>query len=260
MTTSSPSIRVLIVDDEPLARRGIAVRLRKQLDIAVVGQCESGEEALTSILSLKPDLVFLDIQMHDINGIEVLRSLRAEEMPCVIFVTAYDEYAISAFELHALDYVLKPIDEERFTAALNHARQLVTLRQQQKVYLRFDRLLKTHLQRDQTGPVKQFTIRNGNRAFLVQANEIDWIEAVGDYAGLHVRGRTHLLRETIQTLEAVLDSWDFLRIHRSTIVRLDRAVDLLKLPNRECEVTLNDGTKLRVSRSYSKKMRDRFGR
>ena len=258
MTGCSRQIRVLIVDDEPLARRGIALRLREQIDISIVGQCESGEDAVTSILSLKPDLVFLDIQMHDINGIEVLRSLRAEEMPCVIFVTAYDEYAISAFELHALDYVLKPIEEERFTAALNHARQHVTLRQQQKSYLRFDKLLNTHFQKDQTGPVNRFTIRDSNQVFFVQAEEIDWIEAVGDYVGLHVGGRTHLLRETIQTLEAVLDSRDFLRIHRSTIVRLDRAVHLQKLPNRECTLTLNDGTTLRVSRSYSKTLRELF--
>ncbi len=251
-------IRVLIVDDEPLARRGIAVRLRDQTDVIVVGECETGEDAVKSILNLKPDLVFLDIQMQDINGIEVLRSLSSEEIPCVIFVTAYDEYAISAFELHALDYVLKPIDDERFAAALSHARQHVMLRQQQKFYSRLDKLLRSHSQKEGTGPVNRFAIRDGNRMSFVHTEEIDWIEAVGDYVGLHVGGRTHLLRETIHAMEAVLDRREFLRVHRSTIVRLDRALHIQILPNRECTLTLNDGTSLRVSRSYSKALRDLF--
>jgi two-component system LytT family response regulator len=251
-------IRVLIVDDEPLARRGIAVRLRDQIGIIVVGECENGEDALTAILSLKPDLVFLDIQMQDINGIDVLRSLSSEEMPCVIFVTAYDGYAISAFELHALDYVLKPIDDERFAAALSHARQHVTLRQQQKFHIRLDKLLRSHSQQEGIGPVDRFAIREGNRITFVRTEEIDWIEAVGDYVGLHVGRRTHLLRETIHALEAVLDRREFLRIHRSTIVRLDRGVQVQTLPNRECTLTLNDGTSLRVSRSHSKTLRDLF--
>ncbi len=248
MKARASKIKVLIVDDEPLARRGIAIRLRNELDIIVQGECESGGEAVKFIRHSKPDLVFLDVQMPGMNGIDVLRSLNGDEVPCAIFVTAYDEYAIDAFELHALDYVLKPIEDDRFTATLNHARQSIALRQQQIFYSRLDKLLQSHSQRDGTGHLTRFS--------FIQAEEVDWIEAVGDYAGLHVGKRIYLLRETLQTLEVLLNQNEFLRIHRSAIVRIDRVARIETLPNRDCALTLQDGSLLRVSRTYSKALRD----
>lgn len=250
------NVRVLIVDDEPLARRGVSLRLAEHPDITVIGECSSGEEAVKAILAHKPDLVFLDIQMPGMCGIDVLRVLPAGSVPCIIFLTAYDEYALAAFEVQALDYLLKPIDNVRFLVSLERARRLLALKQQDALHSRFEKLLELHADRNDSGPSKRFAIRNGNQVTFVQSSEIDWIEAVGDYAGLHVGKKMHLLREPLHLLETRLDRSEFLRIHRSSIVKLDRITRIEPLANRDCRLTLSDGTHLRVSRTYSKPLHD----
>ena len=248
------TIKVLIVDDEPLARRGVALRLRDHPDMTVVGEATNGQEAIQSITSLQPDLVFLDVQMPGIGGLDVLRSLPPRSVPCIIFLTAYDEYALAAFEVQALDYLLKPIDGERFAASLDRARRVLTLERQELLHDRLQKLLDQHAERN--GAVQQFAIRTGNHVAFIRTEQIDWIEALGDYAGLHVSGKRHLLRESLHSLETRLDRTRFLRIHRSAIVQLDRITRLDSSANRDCHLTLRDGRALRVSRTYSKALRD----
>jgi len=256
MNEPALNIRVLIVDDEPLARRGVALRLEGHTDMEIVGECEDGEEAIKCILRLKPTLIFLDIQMPGISGIDVLRSLPPGSISCIVFLTAYDEYAVAAFEVQALDFLLKPIDDERFVATLDRARRALALQQQEVFYGRIHKLLELHSERDGTTPVRRFAIRSGHQVAFVPSEEIDWIEAIGDYAGLHVGNKTHLLRETLNSLEDQLDSNRFLRIHRSTIVQLDRVSRIDTRANRDCCLTLRDGILLRVSRTYSKPLRE----
>jgi len=242
--------RVLIIDDEPLARRGVAIRLAEYPNMSVVGEGASGEEALSLIPRLKPDLIFLDIQMADMNGIDVLRSLPPRTVPAVIFLTAFDEYAVAAFEVQALDYLLKPLDDERFACAIERANRLLDLEQQEHFQARLSGLLQLH---DEQGrvPAKRFAVRKGNHVSFVQATDIDWVGASGDYAGLHVGGKVHLIHQTLNVLEGKLDPKEFIRIHRSTIVQLDRIARIDALANRDCELTLRNGTMLRVSRTYS---------
>jgi two-component system LytT family response regulator len=240
------TIKVLIVDDEPLARKGVALRLREQADVEIVGMCSNGKQAIQRISELQPDLVFLDIQMPLMGGIEVLRALpENEDQPVIIFLTAYDEHALEAFEVQALDYLLKPIDDMRFSLAVDRARRLIALKQQNEVYSR-------------EGGVrfKRFVIRNGKDLTFVETATIDWIEAAGDYVQLHVGEKTYLIRESLNTLERVLDREDFLRIHRSSMIRLDRVARVSALPNRDGFLTLQNGISLRVSRSYSKALKE----
>jgi len=245
---------VLIVDDEPLARRGVALRLQPHNDLEVIGECANGREALAAILQRKPDLVFLDIQMPLMNGIEVVRSLPSGFEPFIIFLTAFDQYVMRAFEVHAIDYLLKPVDDLRFTASLNHARRVLGAKSTPE----YNERLQTLLSNKQTAPreeLRELTIRVGKQVHFVPIDEIDWIEAHGDYARIHVGIRTHLIRESLNTLEGRLDTSVFLRIHRSAIVRLNRIASVSSLPNRDCAVTLRNGTSLRVSRTYSDHVR-----
>ena len=235
------TIRVLIVDDEPLARKGIALRLQEESDIEVVGMCSNGRQAIQRISELQPDLVFLDIQMPLMSGIELLRALPVETVPAIIFLTAYDEHALEAFEVQALDYLLKPIDDKRFVIAVERARRLIALKRQNPLQ-----------GREAAERLKRFVIRNGKDLTFVETANVDWIEAAGDYAELHVGEKTHLIRESLNTLETMLERGDFLRIHRSSIVRLDRIVRVAALPNRDGYLTLRNGKSLRVSRSYSR--------
>lgn len=243
---------VLIVDDEPLARRGVMLRLQSHSDFEVVGECSNGQDAIHFITNNKPDLVFLDIQMPVMNGIEVMRSLNPEALPFVIFLTAFDQYVMRAFEVHAIDYLLKPVDDARFNASLNHARRILGA-QQAATYSR--RLQAALNKKPEPEPFRQLAIRVGRLVRFVSISDIDWIEAQGDYAEIHVGARTHLIRESLNTLAERLDPEDFLRIHRSAIVRLNRIAGVVSLPNRDCTVTLHNGTSLRVSRSYSHHLR-----
>lgn len=243
---------VLIVDDEPLARRGVVLRLQSHRDLEVVGECSNGQDAIRFITNNKPDLVFLDIQMPVVNGIEVMRSLSPEALPFVIFLTAFDQYVMRAFEVHAIDYLLKPVDDARFNASLNHARRILGAHQA-AAYNR--RLQAAFDKKPAPEPFRKLAIRIGKMVRFVSISDIDWIEAQGDYAEIHVGTRTHLIRESLNTLAERLDPEDFLRIHRSAIVRLNRIAGVVSLPNRDCTVTLHNGTSLRVSRSYSDHLR-----
>jgi len=244
-------VRVLIVDDEPLARDGIRSRLEAFPEITILGDCEEGESAIQAIQTQSPDLVFLDVQMPGLSGFDVLRCLPKDRMPLIIFLTAYDQYALEAFEVHAHDYLLKPIDSARFVEAVNRAQRQIELHRADKLEDRLARLLGDH--RDF---VQRFTIRMGSRITFVNTDEIDWIEAAGDYATLHVGKRALPLRETFNSLENRLDPDRLIRIHRSTIVQTSRIRDLQTIPNRELRLRLLDGTELKVSRTY----RDRLDR
>lgn len=245
-------MRALIVDDEPLARSGVAVRLGKFPDIEIVGECGDGPSAVENILQHSPDVVFLDVQMPGMDGFEVLRSLPAKDLPSVIFLTAYERHALRAFEVHALDYLLKPLDDERFARAVGRARQVQDTDSKIRMSERILRLLGASAGKY----VSRFPVRTGSRIQVVLAEDIDWIAAAGDYAELHCGGRHHLLRETMNSLEEKLDPSRFLRIHRSRIVRLTCVRELHAIDNREYLVKLSDGSEHRSSRSYADRLAD----
>ena len=245
-------MRALIVDDEPLARQGVALRLRRFKDIEIIGECGDGPSAVTSIVDLSPDIVFLDVQMPGMDGFEVLRALPKENLPGVIFLTAYEQHALRAFEVHALDYLLKPVDDDRFAAAVERARKLVDSASRTQIA---ERILEM-LARNSEKYASRFTVRTGSRIQIVLAEDTDWIGAAGDYAELHVRGRSHLLRETMNLLEQQLDPAKFLRIHRSRIVRKACIVELRGIENREYMVKLSDGSEHRSSRTYASQLEE----
>jgi len=240
-------VRALIVDDEPLARRGVILRLGKHKDVEVVGECGDGESAVQRILELSPDVVFLDVQMPGMDGFEVLRALPSGNLPAVVFLTAYEQHAVRAFEVHALDYLLKPVDDERFTAAVERVRQRMSASSRMKMA---DRLIQM-LEQTTGKYVSRFTVKTGTRIQVVPVDEILWIGAAGDYAELHAGNRAHLLRETMNVLEEKLDPAKFMRIHRSRIVRTDGIVELHSIENREFTVKLSDGSEHRSSRTYA---------
>ena len=240
-------MRALIVDDEPLARSGVAVRLSKFPDVEVVGESGDGPSAVEKILQLSPDVVFLDVQMPGMDGFEVLRALPSEDLPLVIFLTAYEQHALRAFEVHALDYLLKPLDDERFARAVQRARQVQDTNSKIRMSERLLRLLGENFGRY----VSRFPVRTGVRIQVVLTDDIEWIAAAGDYVELHFGGRHHLLRETMNSMEQKLDPAKFLRIHRSRIVRSTCVRELQALDNREYLVKLSDGSEHRSSRSYA---------
>lgn len=239
--TAPTGIRVLVVDDEPLARANILHLLRSNADVDILGECDSATAALDAIRMQKPDLVFLDVRMPEYDGFDILEMLGAEAPPAVIFVTAYDQYALKAFDTGALDYLLKPFNNARFARALERAKERIALRR--VVPARMDRL----------------TIKNAGSVTFLPASEIDWIEAADYYASLHVGPKTHLLRRSMNDLESDLDPAQFCRIHRSTIVNLDRVRELRFDSDAEYELVLADGTKLRLSRRYRKDLQARLG-
>ncbi len=245
-------MRALIVDDEPLARRGVALRLNKSRDIEVVGECGDGPSAIGKILELSPDVVFLDVQMPGMDGFEVLRALPCDSLPLVIFLTAYEQHAVRAFEVHALDYLLKPVDDERFTRAVERAREVHESGSRLQMAERILRLVDANSAKY----VSRFPVRIGARLHIVLTEDIEWIASAGDYAELHGRGRSHLLRESMNALEHKLDPTQFLRIHRSRIVRANCIRELHAIDNREYVVTLLDGSEHRSSRTYADRLCD----
>lgn len=245
-------MRALIVDDEPLARRGVSLRLRKFVDIEIVGECGDGLSAVEKILDLSPDIVFLDVQMPGMDGFEVLRALPKDNLPAVIFLTAYEQHALKAFEVHALDYLLKPVDDQRFAAAVDRARKLADSASKTRMAERILQMLGG----DSEKYISRFTVRTGSRIQIVLADDVDWIGSAGDYAELHVRGRSHLLRETMNSLEQKLDPAKFLRIHRSRIIRKACIVELRGIENREYVVKLSDGSEHRSSRTYADRLEE----
>jgi len=244
-------MKVLIVDDEPLARRGVRVCLRKMSDLEVIGEASSGCEALRKIEELKPDLVFLDVQMPGMSGLEVADSLDAATSPLIIFLTAYDEFALRAFSVHAVDYILKPIHDARFIEAVEIARQRCSEKQAGAMMSNIRLLLGARSIEQGVGRYpEKIAAKTGNRTFYVSIDEVDWVEAAGDYVALHAGSRTHLIRETMEGLERQLDPLKFVRIHRSTIVARKQIRQLRSLPTRDASIILMDGTELRASRRY----------
>jgi two-component system, LytTR family, response regulator len=244
-------VRALIVDDERLARRGVVLRLRKFKDVEIVGECADGLSAVQKIVELSPDVVFLDIQMPGMDGFEVLRALPKESLPNVVFLTAYEKHALRAFEVHALDYLLKPVDDERFAAAVSRVRKLGDSASRIRMAERILRMLG----RDSERYASRFVVRVGSSIRIVHVEDTDWIGAAGDYAELHVRGRSHLLRETMISLEQKLDPEMFLRVHRSRIVRTACIIELSAIDNGEYLIKLTDGSQHRSSRTYADKVR-----
>jgi two-component system LytT family response regulator len=237
----SARIRTLVVDDEPLARSNVTVLLRHDSDIEIVGECGSGREALAEIRTRKPDLVFLDIQMPECDGFDVVERLGTDLPSAFVFITAYDQYALKAFEAGALDYLLKPFDNARFVHALSRAKERVT--------------------QNKKAPSKtgRFIIKGTGQIVFVNIAEIDWIEAADYYACLHVGQKSHLLRRRMSELEQELDRMTFCRIHRSSIVNLSRVRGLELNSDGEYEVVLDGGPRLRLSRRYRKQLQSRLG-
>jgi two-component system LytT family response regulator len=250
-------IRVLIVDDEPPARERIRALLADESDIAIAGECESGLAAVESIKNLDPDLVFLDVQMPGLDGFGVVDAL-GDSLPVLVFVTAYDAYAVRAFEVHALDYLLKPFDRERFRATLDRARTALS-----------ERSPGNQLAGEAApigeadagkAPLRRLLAKRDGRLIVLKAAEIDWIESSANYASLHVGKETYLVRETMQSLEGRLDPAQFLRIHRSTIVNLDRVQEIEPYFHGDYIVRLADGQRLTLSRTYRDRLQKHFGR
>jgi two-component system, LytTR family, response regulator len=239
-------LRTLIVDDEPWARRRIAALLEGVSDVEVVGECASGAEAVAAIEEQAPDVVFLDVQMPEFDGFDVLQAVGPDRMPLVVFATAHDEYAVRAFEAHALDYLLKPFDDERLRRALDRAREELAKRQ-----VPADRLqaLVESLRRDRRY-LQRLVVRARGRVVFLRAAEVDWIEAAANYATLHVGASEYLVRDTVASLESKLDPEQFLRIHRSTIVNLDRVSGVSAWVRGEQALALKDGTRLTVGRAF----------
>ena len=244
-------IRVVIVDDEPLPRERIRSMVAEHPELRVIAECGDGREAVGVINAEKPDLVFLDIQMPELDGFEVLEAIEADEMPVVIFVTAFDEYAVRAFEVSAVDYLLKPLDRARFELALGRAMESMA-RSETGGQALSDFLARWRAER---GYPARFVVQLGGKLAFVRAEEIDWVDAAGNYIRLHAAGREHLIRATMKGLESRLDPERFVRVHRSAIVNIDRVASLEPYFHGEYVVTMRDGSKLTSSRSHSGRLR-----
>jgi len=242
------NIRVMIVDDEPLACERIRMLLDGEPELEIVSECRNGNDALRAIEKLNPDLVFLDVQMPELTGFQVLDRLDPARMPVVIFVTAYDRYALKAFEVSALDYLLKPFDRERFRRALGRARDELDRRKAGSVNEKVLKLL-SELQRSKEY-VDKLIVRAGGRVLFLRADEIDWIEAAGNYVRLHTGKEEHLYRETMTKLEEQLNPDRFARIHRSTIVNIERIKELQPWFRGDYMILLRDNSKLILSKTY----------
>jgi two-component system, LytTR family, response regulator len=261
---SEQKLRAIIVDDEELARRGIELRLAKYPDVEVVAQCTNGREAIEAVRREQPDLMFLDIQMPGVSGLDVLARLPQESMPMIIFVTAFDRYALDAFDAQALDYLLKPINDTRFEQALERVRtywrQRSALAQREQLMALLaatrgagavdEQSLREQLGEDARKYPGVLPIRDDAGTVRLDVKTIDWIDAAGDYMCVHAEGRTYVLRETMKSLESVLDPNIFQRVHRSTIVNVQRVRRLRPHTNGEYFLTLDDGQEIKLSRSY----------
>ena len=250
----SKKIRTLIVDDEPLARRNLRLLLEKDPQIEILEECRNGREAVKAINTLAPDLIFLDIQMPAMDGFDVLARVGPEHIHAIIFVTAFDQYALKAFDVHALDYLLKPFDDERFAHALERAKSQIQAREINNLSTQLLALLEERENdrketKQRENYLKRLMIKVSGRVVLLKVDEIDFIEADGNYAKLHVGRKAHLLREKMHDLEGQLDPAAFVRIHRSIIVNLDRIREMHPHFNGDYTVVLQDGRQLRLSRS-----------
>ena len=262
------ALKTIVVDDESLARRGLFIRLQNLPQVDVVAECRDGFEAIEAIATHSPDLIFLDIQMPGMDGFEVIKHLQTDNMPLVIFVTAFDEYAVEAFKVHAVDYVLKPIDDDRLHEAIQravrHHAHIDTSRTKEKLVELVMGMtganagsveqMAEDAQAIKTWPEK-LSIKDGNEIQFIKVREIKWIDAAGDYMCVHAGGKTHIMRITMKQLEAMLDPTVFLRIHRSTIVNANCISSAKILDNGEYMLSLDSSSQLKVSRSYRDKVK-----
>lgn len=245
-------IRALIIDDEPLPRERIRTLLAEHRNIELIGECEDGREAVERILKERPDLAFLDIQMPELDGFDVIASLAGDYVPAIIFVTAYDEYAIRAFEVNAIDYLLKPINPTRFEKAVLRAIERLDQKSQKTEQRILDFIEQVRIER---GYTRRFVVRTGAKLSFVQTRDIDWIDTADNYIRLHVSGQEHLVRETLKSIEGQLDPSVFIRVHRSAIINIDRIEAVEPYFHGDYVITMKDGTKLNTSRSYSERLR-----
>jgi two-component system, LytTR family, response regulator len=249
------NFKVLIVDDERLSRRRIRRLLTLEPDCEVIGECSNGAEAVSALGRSRPDILFLDVQMPELDGFEVIRTL-TELRPLIIFTSAYDEYALRAFEVHAFDYLLKPFDSRRFRESLHRAKARVTQERSgsadYRLYELFENLAKMRRLPD------RIAVRNNGRVVFVKLEDIDWIEASDNYICLHCGRETHVVRETMSELESRLDPAQFLRVHRSAIVNLDRIKELQPWFRGDYRVILRDGTELTLTKNHREKLESRL--
>jgi len=256
------AIRTLIVDDELAAREGIRHLLAADPEIVVAGECANGRDAAAAIRDGAPDLVFLDVQMPELDGFEVLREVGVERAPAVVFVTAFDQYALRAFDVHAIDYLLKPFTDERFRQSLERAKQQVRHGRLGELSQKLAALLGPGEPSRAARPryLDRLLVKSGGKVTLLPVGEIDWIDAEGDYVRIHVGKTWHLLRETMKNLEGQLDPTRFVRIHRSTIVNLEKVKELQPFFRGEYVVVLHNGATLKLSRGYRENLEARLGR
>lgn len=266
MPAADATIRALIVDDEPLARERLRGLLDDRPDVAVIGEAEDGLAAVEAIREQVPNLVFLDVQMPGLNGIDVIEEVGREQMPVTVFVTAYDQYAIRAFDLAAVDYLLKPFDDERFEQAFERARNRIADRDTDAISRRLLRMLQEKdpsLLEDETAPdepyLERIAVQGRGKARIVSVDDITHITADGSYAELHTADGTHVIRERMKALAARLDPADFVRVHRSAIVRLDEVELILRSGGGNYAVRLEDGTTVSVSRGRIEELQERLG-
>lgn len=265
------ALTAIIVDDEELARQGLAMRLQDLDGVEIVGQCGNAREALAAIAETEPDIVFLDIQMPGMSGLELVEAIQVDIMPMIIFVTAYDSYAVEAFKVHAVDYLLKPVETERLQEALTKAR---SYKQRDSAAGEKEKLMDMVVSLTGKSPAAigemlqageefgeqpdRLAIKDGSSIAFVPVRDIDWIDAAGDYMCVHVQGETHIMRTTMKELESRLDPALFQRVHRSTIVNLERVEKVSSHINGEYHLTLSCGTSLKMSRSYKDKVKHFF--
>ncbi len=252
------TLRVLLVDDEPVARRRLGRLLRDDRDIEIAGQCGDGASAVAAVRALEPDLVLLDVQMPEMDGFDVLQALGAERLPAIIFVTAFDRYALRAFEVHALDYLLKPVDSERLARAIGRARARLAEARGSTLDPRVLALLEGFAAERRF--LTRMPVRMGGRVVVVPMSEVDYITAADNYVTLHAGGQQHLVRDTMGRLERELDPARFVRIHRSTIVQVDRIRELLPDFHGDFTMILADGSRVQLSRTYRPHVEQVLGR
>lgn len=248
----------MVIDHEPVARERIVGLLQQEQDIELVGECADGAQAVNAIQQQSPDLVFLDVQMPACDGFNVIQQVGPDRMPAVVFVTAYDEYALRAFEVHAIDYLLKPFGRDRFQQTLKHAREHLERRRAGDLGRRLLALVQDV--KPEPAKLDRLVVKSGGRVFFLRTDQIDWIEAAGNYVRLHLAADSHLFRETMNNMEARLDARCFVRIHRSRIVNTDRIKELQPWFNGEYVVVLQNGTRLTLSRGYREKLQERLGK
>ncbi len=251
-------IRTLLVDDEALARERLRALLASEPDVDIIGECADGAEAVATLERETPDLVFLDVQMPELDGFGVLAEARPARPPLVVFTTAYSEHALRAFEVHALDYLLKPFDRERLQVTLQRVREHLRLAQTGALNDKLNALLAE--MRPPSQKADRLVVKSGGRVLLIRTAEVDWIEAADNYVNLHVGSESHMLRETMASLETRLDPRQFLRISRSTIVNLDRVKELQPMFHGDYVVILRNGARLSLSRNYRDKLQHLLGR